>query len=105
MSIFRIKKKKRNFSIIDNNVINDEVLSYQAKGLLIYLLSKPSNWTVKKFDLVKKANGSSEYFVTKVIKELCDAGYMRLVRGEYEDSKGKMKFGSFYDVSEAKIEV
>ncbi|MDO0823093.1 hypothetical protein [Desulfosporosinus nitroreducens] len=42
--IYRTNKTKNNFTQIDNNLIDDKSLSYGAKGILSYLLSKPDDW-------------------------------------------------------------
>ncbi len=39
-------RKRQNFTIVSNDVYADETLSFQAMGLLSYLLSKPDDWEV-----------------------------------------------------------
>lgn len=94
MSIIKIKKKNR-YSSIDNNVINDERLSWKARGILIYLLSKPDNWQVRMYDLIKGSKNDGETSVKNALKELRNLGYAKLVRGEIDG-----KFGSHYVISE-----
>ena len=36
-----------NFTILSNAVINDERLSFRARGVLIWLLSKPDDWRTR----------------------------------------------------------
>lgn len=79
-------KIKENFSIITNNIINDERLSFGAKGVACYLLSKPENW---KFYLVDIQNHSGDCLskVKRYIKELEDVGF--LVRVKIKNDKGQ----------------
>ena len=35
---------KEKFSIITNNIVNDDRISFGAKGVACYLLSKPDGW-------------------------------------------------------------
>lgn len=86
-------KKKRTFTQVDNEIVNNSALSYQAKGMLLYLLSKPDGWKFYEDDLVKRsANGKTS--VRSTIKELLDSGY--LIRGErFRDEKGHLKGYSY----------
>lgn len=80
--IYRVKKEAR-FTVIDNQLATDSRLSFGARGLLVYLLSKPDNWEVRLEDLVK-ASPAGRTAVSRMIHELEEAGYMRRVqeRGE-----------------------
>jgi hypothetical protein len=40
------RKVNRNFTVIPNEIMNDERLSFEALGLLGFLLSRPDNWHV-----------------------------------------------------------
>lgn len=76
-----IKRSKRinKYTIIDNNIINNRQLSYEALGLLVYILSKPDNWTVKNSDLANRVSGSRDTYgkdkLGRIIKELITLGY------------------------------
>jgi len=74
MSIIRITKQK-NFSIISNIPLNDTTISFKAKGIWAYLMSKPDDWQVYVSQLVKAGiDGKSAIY--SGIKELIKAGYM-----------------------------
>jgi 1,2-phenylacetyl-CoA epoxidase PaaB subunit len=91
MSIFRINKES-NYSIVSNYTFNDSRLTWEARGVLAYLLTKPDGWVVRRTDLVKQApNG--EYQIRRILKELQSNGYM--VREKKRHSSGK-----FYYVTE-----
>lgn len=85
----RRSKRQRPFTQIDNEIINNSALTWQAKGMLAYLLSKPDGWTFFEDDLVKRAdNGKSS--VRSILKELLETGY--LIRGErMRDENGYWK--------------
>ena len=83
MTIFRVKKEAR-FTIIDNNLATDSRLSFGARGLLLYLLSKPDNWETRMCDLVA-ASPAGRTAVTRMVKELEDHGYMRRIQERGED--------------------
>lgn len=100
MSIFKIHKSN-NFSIVSNKIINDKRLSWKARGILIYLLSKPENWTVKMFDLINSSEKDGQVSVQNALKELKEMGYVELIRGEFKNDKNENVFGSFYNVYEA----
>jgi hypothetical protein len=46
MELVRGPQKRRNFTILDNPVINDDRLPFRAPGVLAFLLSKPEGWRV-----------------------------------------------------------
>lgn len=79
-------KIKENFSIIKNNIVNDKRLSFGAKGVACYLLSKPIGW---QFYLVDIQNHSNEglYSVKGYIKELEDIGFLERIK--IKNSKGQ----------------
>lgn len=73
--IIRTPKRDR-YTIISKVPLEDVRLSWKARGLLSYLLSKPDNWTVVVSHLVKEApDGRDSVFAG--LKELEQAGYIR----------------------------
>ena len=79
MTIIRAKRE-HDFSIISNKVYDKNQLSWQAMGLLGYLLTKPDNWKVMVAELVnvtkdtKKPTGKEGVY--NIIKELRDKGFI-----------------------------
>ena len=53
MSVIRVKKDK-NFFAASNEPFNDDRLTWEARGVMGYLLSKPDDWQVRFNDLVKR---------------------------------------------------
>lgn len=98
-NIFRTHKKNNPFTMVENSLINNEDLSWGAKGVLIYLLSKPDGWKVYKADIVKHATNGTDS-VKSIIKELRKTGYVVLTR--ILDSKGQVSEWR-YDVYDAPV--
>src|ERR1700722_16055749 len=80
--IIKIERHRSCFTQIANATLEDSALSFKAKGILAYLLSKNREWVVSARDL---ANHSTDkiYAVKSALRELKDAGYarMQIVRG------------------------
>ena len=45
---------RENFSVLPNDLMNDERLSADALGVLVYLLSKPTDWQVRVTELRRR---------------------------------------------------
>ncbi|OIB03491.1 replication protein [Paenibacillus sp. LC231] len=73
--IVRVSKRDSGYTILDPFFLSDERLTWKAKGLLAYLLSKPSNWRVYIGDLVKRSKDGRDA-VYSAIKELEICGYV-----------------------------
>lgn len=55
----------------------DKSISYEALGMLQYLLSKPNDWRVQPKDLVREGCGITKVY--KLLKELIAAGYIERI--------------------------
>jgi hypothetical protein len=76
-TIFRIQKNKDNpYAMIDRRVLENPALSWKAKGLLAYLLSRPDNWEVQIGDLLKRST-DGESATREAINELEVAGHIQ----------------------------
>lgn len=64
----------------------DKAISYDALGVMNYLLSKPDNWVIQPDDLERHQCGRNKVY--KVLRELMSAGYMQRVMRR--DSKGRV---------------
>lgn len=74
-TIIRLEKVARYF-VVDNAVFSDAQLSWEARGLMGYLLSKPDDWKVRLYDLV--AHGpAGVYKMQRLLRELEHGGYLR----------------------------
>lgn len=69
------RKKPSNYVQLDNRLLQDETLSWKAKGLLAYLLALPEDWQVNIADLTKRSTDGRDGTASG-IKELVSAGYV-----------------------------
>ena len=87
--IHRTPRPKRSFTVVSNQVICDDRLSFKATGVLIYILSKPDNWSTNTFQLAKAKREGADA-IRSAIKELEVAGYVK--RSRYQDKCGRWAF-------------
>lgn len=76
---FRRHQRPDRFTRVDNDLLRNpgaHGLRWADIGLLVYLLSKPDDWTVRVTDLVKQA-GDGEHAVRSIFDRLEKAGFMR----------------------------
>lgn len=85
-TVVRVVKRENPFVQIDKTPINDERLSWKAKGLLVYLLSKPDDWTIMISDLIKRAKDGRDSIYAG-LKELEVTGYLSRRRDRDENGK------------------
>lgn len=71
--IFRVEKNK-NYTVMSNYHLNDNTLSWKAKGLHSYILSKPDNWKVVIEELVK-ASTDGKTSTRSAMNELYEKRY------------------------------
>lgn len=86
MAIVRVQKRVTPYAVIDKTVLEDERLSFKARGLAAYLLSKPDNWTVNERHLIK-IGPDGQAAIRSGLHELEQAGYLRRERKHTEDGK------------------
>ena len=96
MSFVRTVKKDNPFVQIDKSVLNDDRLTFEAKGIMAYILSKPDGWQIRKKDLIKRS-ASGQTKVETAMLELMATGYLNWYRERLENGE----FGDWiYDVYE-----
>lgn len=88
MSIIRVNKRK-GFFIAPNQPFNDKNLSWEARGVMGYLLSKPDGWQCRNYNLANQT-AAGEYVISRILKELKEFGY--LYRCRKSDGRGKIKW-------------
>lgn len=91
-----IKKYDKNFTVISNNVIKDETLSWKAKGIFAYLWSMPDDWDFYETEVSKHATDGRDS-LRSGLKELEDKGY--LTRKRARNDKGQV-VSSYWQLSE-----
>ena len=86
-NIIRVNRDKYNpYAIIPKTILEDRRLSWAARGVLGYLLSKPDGWQVRFWDLIKQGNLKRDA-MQKILKDLQAYGYMHRVRIQNEQGR------------------
>lgn len=84
----RIKKlRQKNFTIVDNTVIEDTELSWKAKGVFLYLWSKSDDWQFYEVEVTKHAKDGRDS-LRSALKELEARGYLKRTRNR--NGKGQV---------------
>lgn len=74
MSVVR-RRHNRNFTVLTNDVMNDERLSAPALAVLVWLLSRPNNWNVITATVAKRFSMGRDK-MHGIFRELKDLGYL-----------------------------
>ena len=92
--IVRIAARRR-YSVVPNGALEDARLSWKARGLLAYLLSKPDGWQVRSRHL-ETVGPDGRDSVRAGLRELEAAGYLR--RDTLRDEAGRLStVSTLYD--------
>ncbi len=84
-SIIRVKKESH-YVVLNKTALNDNRLSWKAKGLHAYMLSKPDDWTFHDTELQKHAKDGRDS-LKSAIKELKQYGYMKRIKKRVDGGK------------------
>jgi hypothetical protein len=95
MSIVRTVKEQKYF-VASNALFNDKRLSWEARGIMGYLLSKPDGWQCHNYDLVNQGP-AGEHTIKRIVKELREVGYVH----RFKISKGRGKIEWITEVYES----
>ena len=83
-TIMRVAKNRDHpYVMLDKRLAEDPSLSWKAKGLMAYMLSRPDDWQIRVADLVRRSPGG-ESAVRSGLRELEQHGY--LVRKRRHDA-------------------
>ena len=92
-TIIRVEKNRQNpYVMIRNSVFEDPLISWKAKGMMGYFLSRPDNWTILLHDLVNRSPDGRDK-VYSGLAELKQRGYLAYVPDR--DPKGKIIRGRY----------
>jgi hypothetical protein len=69
------RERSERYAIVPNAVADDDRLSFEARGMLLYLLAKPNNWQVSIHNL-RRAGNIGRDKVYRILNELIGAGYI-----------------------------
>jgi len=89
-------KLKDKYAITPNALIQNSAITLEARGLLVYLLSLPSDWKLNIKDLSKK-NNVGENKIRKLIKELTKYRYIIRTQSRIKDGTFKSFDYFIYD--------
>ena len=84
--IVRGKRPESNFTVVSNDIAQNHRLSYRARGVLVYILSRPDDWRTSADRLAKEGVEGRDAIRT-ALDELVLAGYACRVREQ--DDKGR----------------
>ena len=73
-------EKTKNYSVISNVILNDKRLSFAARGLAAFLLTKPDSWSINR-EYLASQGPEGVTAVRTMLKELRAAGYITQERG------------------------
>lgn len=81
------KKQRQNYTVIDNEILADEKLSWRARGIAAHLLTKPDDWKIN-MDYLYQSAPEGRQAVRTAIAELATHGYLKRVK---KSENGKVK--------------
>lgn len=85
MATYKVVKENK-YVTIHNEFFEIPTLSFGAKGLLGYIISKPVDWKIRKTDLIKKSTGGKEQ-IEGYLLELMAHGFMNWFPVKDEEGK------------------
>jgi len=92
--IIRSPNPQSNFVIISKAVTENENLSWAARGLLVFLLGKPSNWKISIEHLMLQTKNSAKYSgkdsIYSLLNELINHGYVVRSDKQSHDENGRL---------------
>jgi hypothetical protein len=83
--------RNHQYFILSISTPQDKSLSYEARGMLCYILSKPDNWIIQPSDLQQNCSRGKVY---KILNELIAAGYIE-DRKRTKNEAGKFVWSSY----------
>lgn len=91
--------KRASYTMIARAALQDERLSFAARGLLAYLLSKPDDWEVQVADIARQGNGAKGRPMGRdkaysLLNELKEAGYV--ARHKHRNEAGQWEWTPYY---------
>ena len=87
MAYIRVNKQENPYVQIHKDFTENQELTWAAKGLMMYILSRPDNWKINQTDLIKRSS-CGEAVVRKALWNLMEQGYIYYYA---ERENGKIK--------------
>ena len=85
-----------NYMVISNRIARDERLSFEARGLLVFMLSMSDDWNFSIKGLVNQT-GMKRSVILRIVKELRDCGYILIKQETKKDGKFAAKTWELYE--------
>jgi hypothetical protein len=86
-NIIRVQKDREHpYTVVSNALLQDTRLSFGARGLMCYLLSKPDHWQARMDDLIAQSPAGRQATQT-MVGELLEYRYM--TRETVQDERGR----------------
>lgn len=86
MTLFRTSHKK-NYTVVNNQILGDSSISWKAKGIWLYAMSRPDDWNFNLEDIINQSTDGRES-VRSALLELKNAGYL-IKNTQVKDEKGQ----------------
>lgn len=91
-TVIRISKHERAFLTVANATVQDARLSWEARGLLVYLLSLPGDWEIRVSHLISQGNAGRDA-VRRMLRELQEFGYASGIGRMSQERGQRGRFG------------
>lgn len=91
------RSKTKNYTVVSNNILKNEKLSWKAKGIFVYLISLPDDWVIHLSEVMKHSLGGKKNLYSG-IRELINYGYIKKV--PIKRKKDNIILGVRYEVFE-----
>jgi DNA-binding MarR family transcriptional regulator len=89
MTIIRAERPHINYTIIKNETLRNNSLSFRARGIHAYLLSMPDNWRTSALQMSRQGQEGRDA-ILKALQELEEAGFVK--RTKSQDAQGTLAF-------------
>ena len=86
MIVFHRADTTKNYTVVKNTILLDNRLSWKAKGLFTYVLSRPETWEISIQDIINRATEGRDS-VYGAIRELKNSGYLLKEQGSSKSGK------------------
>jgi DNA-binding MarR family transcriptional regulator len=96
MTIIRAERPHINYTIIKNETLRNNSLSFRARGIHAYLLSMPDNWRTSALQMSRQGQEGRDA-ILKALQELEDAGFVK--RTKSQDPRGRWHLPLKYSLS------
>jgi hypothetical protein len=91
-TIVRVLKRENPYVMIERATVQDKRLSWEARGLLVYLLSLPADWDIRVSHLQTEGDAGRDA-LRAILRELQECGYVSGVGRESQERGKRGRFG------------